>query len=134
MISSSAIDHLIIKIKILPLLEKIGSCPPGFTHAPSWLLCKTRKGVCCIVSDDCCGDCAKNRCNGVGGDWIQMQVKSKSACKSPGACHIGKSIYLTLSNRGISVFKIYVLCLPAADTLFKFYRLHVQKNELYGDE
>ena len=103
----SIIDHYIIKIKILLLIEKIGSCPPGFTHAPSWLLCKTKKGVCCIVSDYCCGDCAKNRCNGVGGDWIPMQVKSKSACKSPGACHIGKSIYLSLSNRGIK-FMYYV--------------------------
>ena len=94
----------LIDIQALLLLEKSASCPPGFIHAPSWLICKSKQGICCIVSDKCCGDCAKNRCNGVGGHWMQLHVKSKSACKSPGVCHIGESLLFVIADTFIVIF------------------------------
>ena len=70
-------------------------CPFGFKPTHPELVCRG-KGVCCISSEDsdCCNECTKNRCEGVGGRWIALYSKKSNfqttSCKSRSACLIGK--------------------------------------------
>ena len=73
-------------------------CPTGFIPSPSGMNCQG-KGQCCISSavTDCCDDCARNRCERVGGKWTPLYAKKraveKSSCKTLSTCLIGKNIF-----------------------------------------